>query len=84
MAQLRGHGKITESNTADAMREVRRALLEADVHIKVAKDFVARVAENALDERVHKSIKPGHLVVQLISDELAELLGGDAKPVAAG
>ncbi len=81
MAQLRGHGMITESNTADAMREVRRALLEADVHFKVAKDFVARVAEKALDERVHKSIKPGQLYVQMIRDELAELLGGDARPL---
>ncbi|MEO8350980.1 MAG: signal recognition particle receptor subunit alpha, partial [Chthoniobacteraceae bacterium] len=76
---LRGHGKISESNVADAMREVRLALLEADVHYQVAKDFIARVKEKALGEEVLRSVSPGQQIVKIFHDELTILLGGDAE-----
>jgi signal recognition particle subunit SRP54 len=79
---LRGHGKISETNVADAMREVRLALLEADVHYQVAKDFIARVKEKALGEEVLKSITPGQQIVKIFHDELTVLLGGDASPLS--
>lgn len=78
---LRGHGKISEGNVADAMREVRMALLEADVHYQVAKDFIARVREKALGEEVLRSITPGQQIVKIFHDELTVLLGGDASPL---
>lgn len=76
--KLRGHGKLTEKNISDALREVRLALLEADVEFSVAKEFIARVKEKALGETVLKSIQPGQQIVKIFNDELAELLGGDA------
>ena len=79
--KLRGHGKLSEKNISDALREVRLALLEADVEFSVAKDFIARVKEQALGEAVVKSIKPGQQIVKIFNDELAELLGGDAAPL---
>jgi signal recognition particle subunit SRP54 len=79
---LRGHGKISETNVTDAMREVRLALLEADVHYQVAKDFIARVKEKALGEEVLKSITPGQQIVKIFHDELTVLLGGDASPLS--
>lgn len=75
---LRGHGKISETNVAEAMREVRLALLEADVHYQVAKDFIARVKEKALGEEVLRSVTPGQQIVKIFYDELTALLGGDA------
>jgi signal recognition particle subunit SRP54 len=81
---LRGHGRISEANVNDALREVRLALLEADVHFRVAKDFVARVKEKALGEEVLKSITPGQQIVKIFHDELAALLGGEAAPLALG
>ncbi|HWL52820.1 MAG TPA: signal recognition particle protein [Chthoniobacteraceae bacterium] len=78
---LRGQGKITESNVADAMRTVRLALLEADVHYQVAKDFIARVKEKALGEEVLRSITPGQQIVKIFHDELTTLLGGNAEPL---
>jgi signal recognition particle subunit SRP54 len=78
---LRGHGKISETNVADAMRAVRLALLEADVHYQVAKDFIARVKERALGEAVLRSVTPGQQVVKIFHDELTTLLGGDASPL---
>ncbi len=75
---LRGLGKISESNVSDALREVRLALLEADVDFNVAKDFIARVREKALGEAVLKSITPGQQIVKIFHDELTALLGGDA------
>ncbi|NNE91665.1 MAG: signal recognition particle protein [Verrucomicrobiales bacterium] len=77
--KLRGHGKLTEKNISDAMREIRMSLLEADVEFSVAKEFIARVKEKALGEAVLKSITPGQQVVKVFHDELAELLGGDAE-----
>ena len=78
---LRGHGSISETNVSDAMRQVRLALLEADVDYKVAKNFVARVKEKALGEEVLRSITPGQQVVKIFHDELTALLGGDAAPL---
>ena len=81
---LRGHGRISESNVNDALREVRLALLEADVHFKVAKDFVARVKDKALGQEVLRSVTPGQQIVKIFHDELATLLGGDAEPLNLG
>ncbi len=79
--KLRGHGKLTEKNISDALREIRLALLEADVEFSVAKDFMARVKEQALGEEVLKAIKPGQQIVKIFHDELARLLGGDQAPL---
>lgn len=72
---LRGLGKISESNVSDSLREVRLALLEADVNFKVAKGFIERVREQALGQQVIQSIQPGQQVVKIIHDELVSLLG---------
>src|SRR2546423_9730396 len=72
---LRGLGKISDSNVADSMREVRLALLDADVNFKVARDFVDRVKEKAIGQQVIQSIQPGQQVIKIIHDELVELLG---------
>jgi signal recognition particle subunit SRP54 len=81
---LRGHGRISESNINDALREVRLALLEADVHFKVAKVFIARIKEKSLGEEVLRSVTPGQQIVKIFHDELAALLGGDAAPLELG
>jgi signal recognition particle subunit SRP54 len=78
---LRGVGRISEKNISDALREIRIALLEADVEFGVAKDFIAKVKEKALGEDVFKSIKPGEQIVKIFHDELAVLLGGDQSPL---
>jgi signal recognition particle subunit SRP54 len=72
---LRGLGKISESNVADSLREVRLALLEADVNFKVARDFIERVKTKALGQEVIQSIQPGQQIIKIIHDELVELLG---------
>jgi len=79
--ELRGHGTISESNIDAALREVRLALLEADVDFQVAKKFIARVREKALGEAVLRSITPGQQIVKIFYDELTVLLGGDAAPL---
>lgn len=79
--KLRGHGKLSEKNISDSLREVRLALLEADVEFSVAKDFIARVKEKALGETVLRSIQPGQQIVKIFNDEIAALLGGDAAPL---
>jgi signal recognition particle subunit SRP54 len=79
--ELRGHGTISESNIDVALREVRLALLEADVDFQVAKKFIARVREKALGEAVLRSITPGQQIVKIFHDELTALLGGDAAPL---
>lgn len=81
LKKLRGHGRLTEANISDALREVRRALLEADVNYQVARDFIAAVKERALGDTVLRSITPGQQIVKIIQDELTQLLGGDAKPL---
>lgn len=75
--KIKGYGKITESNISDVIREIRLALLEADVNYKVVKEFVNNVKEKALGEEVAKSLKPGEMFVKILKDELVELLGGD-------
>ena len=77
--KAKGYGKITEENISDMMREIRLALLEADVNYKVVKEFTTIVKEKALGEEVQKSIKPGELFVKIVQDELTELLGGESK-----
>ncbi len=76
---LRRHGSISETNVSDAMRQVRLALLEADVDYQVAKNFVARIKEKALGEEVLRSVTPGQQIVKIFHDELTALLGGDAE-----
>src|SRR3954447_14802570 len=78
---LRGHGTISETNINDALRQVRLALLEADVDFQVAKDFIGRVKEKALGEDVLRSVTPGQQIVKIFHDELTVLLGGDAAPL---
>ena len=79
--KIKGYGKITEDNIGEAMREIRLALLEADVNYKVVKEFTNNVKEKALGEEVKKSINPGDLFVKIVNDELVELLGGEAAPL---
>ncbi|MEN8138182.1 MAG: signal recognition particle protein [Bacteroidota bacterium] len=75
---LKGHGKITEVNVAETLKEVRRALLDADVNFKIAKDFTNRVKERALGSEVLTSLQPGQLMVKIVKDELTQLMGGDS------
>src|SRR5438445_7571141 len=81
---LRGHGKISEENIDAALRQVRLALLAADLDFQVAKNFIARVKEKALGEAVLRSITPGQQIVKIFYDELSILLGGDAAPLELG
>jgi signal recognition particle subunit SRP54 len=81
---LRGHGKISEANIDAALRQIRLALLEADVDFEVAKKFVARVKDKALGETVLRSVTPGQQIVKIFYDELSILLGGDAAPLNLG
>ena len=78
---IRGMGKITEENISDAMREIRVALLEADVNYQVVKEFINNVKEKLLGEEVQKSLKPDELFIKVIKDELVTLLGGDYAPL---
>ena len=75
---LKGHGKITEINVAETLKEVRRALLDADVNFKIAKEFTNRVKEKALGQKVLTSLQPGQLMVKIVKDELTELMGSSA------
>jgi len=79
--ELRGHGTLSEANIESALRQVRLALLEADVDFQVAKRFITQVKEKALGETVLRSIRPGQQVVKIFHDELTALLGGDAAPL---
>src|SRR5437773_7284713 len=79
--ELRGHGTLSEANIDAALRQVRLALLEADVDFQVARKFIARVKEKALGETVLRSITPGQQIVKIFYDELTALLGGDAEPL---
>ena len=78
---IRGMGKITEENISDAMREIRVALLEADVNYQVVKEFINSVKEKLLGEEVQKSLKPDELFIKVLKDELVALLGGDYAPL---
>jgi signal recognition particle subunit SRP54 len=75
---LKGHGRITEINVAETLKEVRRALLDADVNFKIAKEFTVRVKEKAIGQNVLTDLKPGQLMVKIVKDELTALMGGDA------
>ena len=81
---IRGMGKITEENISDAMREIRVALLEADVNYQVVKEFINGVKEKLLGAEVQKSLKPDELFIKVIKDELVSLLGGDYAPLELG
>ena len=74
---LKGQGSITEVNVAETLKEVRRALLDADVNFKIAKEFTNKVKQNALGQNVLTSLQPGQLMVKLVKDELTQLMGGD-------
>ncbi len=74
---LKGQGRITEINVAESVKEIRKALIEADVSYKIAKDFTARVKEKALGSKVLTAVKPGELMVKIVHDELADLMGGE-------
>lgn len=74
--QLKGHGKITELNVAATVKEIRRALVDADVNYKIAKEFTDRVKEQAMGEKVLNAVSPGQLMVKIVQDELAALMGG--------
>ena len=73
---LKGEGRITEINVAETLKEVRRALLDADVNYKIAKTFTDLVKEKALGQDVLKSVKPGQMLIKIVHDELALLMGG--------
>jgi len=78
---LKGHGQITEINVAESLKEVRRALVDADVNYKIAKEFTSTVKEKALGQDVLKTLKPGQLMVKLVKDELTQLMGGEAEGI---
>lgn len=75
---LKGHGQITEVNVAETMKEVRRALLDADVSFKIAKDFTNTVRDKAIGQKVLTALKPGQVLVKVMRDEMADLMGGEA------
>ena len=79
--RLRGRGKITERNIDEALREIRRALLEADVNFKVAKSFIQRIRERAIGHEVMKSLTPSQQMIKLVHEELVVLLGGENSPL---
>jgi len=81
---LKGHGSITEVNVAETLKEVRRALLDADVNFKIAKGFTNRVKDKAMGQNVLSSLKPGQLMVKLVKDELTDLMGGDTEGINLG
>src|SRR5690606_9546405 len=74
--QLKGEGRITEINVASTIKDIRRALVDADVNYKIAKEFTDKVKEKALGEKVLTAVSPGQLMVKIVKDELAELMGG--------
>ncbi len=81
LSKIKGTGKITENNITDMMREIRLALLEADVNYTVVKEFTNNVKEKALGEEVQRSLKPGEVFVKIVKDELTALLGGEQQPL---
>ena len=78
---LKGHGRISEINVAETLKEVRRALLDADVNYKIAKEFTNRVKDKALGQNVLTTLQPGQLMVKIVKDELTALMGGDVEEV---
>ncbi|OZI11587.1 signal recognition particle protein [Bacillaceae bacterium SAS-127] len=82
MQKIRGKGKVTEADVKEMMREVRLALLEADVNFKVVKDFVKKVSERSVGQEVMKSLTPGQQVIKVVKEELTELMGGEQSQIA--
>ena len=81
---LKGHGKITEGNVAETLKEVRRALLDADVNFKIAKEFTKRVQNKAIGQNVLTTLNPSQLMVKLVKDELTDLMGGEVVGINSG
>lgn len=81
VSKIKGYGTLNEENISEATREIRLALLEADVNYKIVKEFTNNVKEKALGEEVKKSLKPGELFIKIVKDELVDLLGGDFSPL---
>lgn len=79
--KIKGYGRISEDNIGEVTREIRLALLEADVNYKVVKEFINNVKDKALGEEVNKSLKPGEVFVKIVKDELVSLLGNEAEPL---
>ncbi len=79
---LKGHGRITEINVAETMKEIRRALLDADVNFKIAKSFTQRVKEKAIGQKVLSDLHPGQLLIKIVQDELTDLLGGQQQDIS--
>ena len=75
-SKLRGKGKVSDEDVAEAMREVRLALLEADVNFKVVKEFIAKVKEKAVGKEVMESFTPGMVIIDIVNKELTDLMGG--------
>ena len=78
---LKGHGSITELNIASTLKEIRRALVDADVNYKIAKEFTDSIKEKAIGEKVINAVSPGQLMVKIVKDELAELMGGTERAI---
>ena len=78
---LKGHGKISEINVAETLKEVRRALLDADVSFKIAKEFTNKVKDNAIGQDVLTTLNPGQLMVKLVKDQLTELMGSQVQGI---
>ena len=83
LQKIKGKGKISEADVKEMMREVRYALLEADVNLKVVKEFVKNVSERAVGQDVMKSLTPGQQVVKIVKDELTELMGGEQSQISS-
>src|SRR3954468_1302498 len=81
--KIRGKGKVSEADVKEMMREVRLALLEADVNFKVVKDFVKKVSERSVGQEVLKSLTPGEQIIKIVNEELTELMGGEQSKIAA-
>src|SRR5690606_25431980 len=80
---LKGQGRITELNIASTVKDIRRALVDADVNYKIAKEFTDRIKEQAMGSKVINAISPGQLMVKIVKDELTELMGGQEAPFQA-
>ncbi len=78
---LRGHGRLSEENISDGLREVRKALLEADVALPVVRDFIQHVRERALDKEVLTSLTPGQVLIKIVNEELVSLMGEQHEPL---
>jgi signal recognition particle subunit SRP54 len=80
--QVKGQGRITELNVAATVKEIRKALVDADVNYKIAKEFTDKVKDKAMGEKVLNAISPGQLMVKIVKDELADLMGGQASELS--